>query len=184
MTRVNVKETGTGCRYADNSGAGLPGIRLPAGIDLHLHLDGSMPMDLIRELAAKEGLVPAGKRVEEMVRVGKDCRSLTEFLSCFRLMEQLLGSRETLERCACELVEMLAAQGLFYAEIRFSPFLFVSERMNEEEAVEAVISGVRRGSARSGMPAGVILCALVQGSDAQNRKALELTKQYFGRGIL
>ena len=29
----------------------------------------------------------------------------------------------------------------------------------------------------------VILCALVQGSDEQNRKALELTKQYFRKGI-
>ena len=142
-----------------------------------------MPMDLIRELALREGRVPEGKRVEDLVRVGEDCRSLPEFLSCFRLMEQLLGKKETLERCACELVEMLAAQGLFYAEIRFSPFLFVSEQMNEEEAVEAVISGVRRGSARSGMPAGVILCALVQGSDEQNRKALELTKQHFRKGI-
>ena len=166
-----------------NAAGREPDTKLPAGIDLHLHLDGSMPLRLIRELAEKEGRIPAGKRVEDLVRVGKDCRSLKEFLSCFTLMEQLLGNKESLERCACELVETLSSQGLSYAEIRFSPFLFVSETMNEEEAVEAVISGVKQGCSRSGMPAGVILCALVQGSDEQNRKALELTKQYFRKGI-
>ena len=154
------------------------------GIDLHLHLDGAMPLPLIRELAKERDLIPKGKRVEDLVQAGAGCSNLQEFLNCFKLMEELLKEPAALERCAYELVRTLAGQGLGYAEIRFNPFLFTSEKMKEDEAVESVLRGMYRGSREESFKCGAILCALVHASDEENRRVLELAKEYRSKGVV
>ncbi len=152
-------------------------------IDLHLHLDGSMPLGLIRELAGQEGILKEEDRVEDLVLAGDRCEDLEQFLSCFRLMETLLTKRENVERTAYEIVKTLHAQGLCYAEIRFGPFIHTAEGFDEQMVTEAVISGMRRGCEETGFHAGAILCAVVHHMDLQNRSVLELAKEYLGRGV-
>ena len=49
-------------------------------IDLHLHLDGSLSLDSVRELAALQGIsIPAEDReLLRTLQVAPDCRDLNE----------------------------------------------------------------------------------------------------------
>ena len=91
--------------------------------DLHLHLDGSLSMDVVRTLAERIGYDLEGKDLKKLLCVGDDCASLAEYLSCFDLPGILLQTEDALELASCDLVKRLAAQGLVYAEIRFAPQL-------------------------------------------------------------
>ena len=146
--------------------------------DLHLHLDGSLSIDVVKTLADRIGYDFGGKNVKELLSVGKTCESLPDYLKCFDLPGILLQTEEALEYAACDLVKRLAGQGLVYAEIRFAPQLHKQKGLTQGQAVEAVVKGVRTGCKETGIYAGVLLCAMVNGSDAENEETMELAKAF------
>ena len=52
-------------------------------IDLHLHLDGSVPYQTVRELLAKEGRSLPEADLRKRLSVSPDCRNLDEYLDKF-----------------------------------------------------------------------------------------------------
>ena len=65
-------------------------------IDLHLHLDGSIPVDTARRLAAAQG-IPVPETREELKKemsVVHDCKNLNDYLARFQLACSLLHVRE------------------------------------------------------------------------------------------
>lgn len=70
-------------------------------IDLHLHLDGSMPIDTARKLAAEQGIpVPATREeLRQVMSVMRDCKDLNDYLARFQLACSLLHVREAISEC-------------------------------------------------------------------------------------
>jgi len=76
--------------------------------DLHVHLDGSLRLSTVRELAARYGL-PYDFATDEDVRavcqVDDKCDSLVDYLKVFDITLQLMQRREDITRIAFELAE-------------------------------------------------------------------------------
>ena len=75
--------------------------RVPAAdkyIDLHLHLDGAVTVDIARRLAEVQGieLPQDDAELEKMLTVSEDCTSLNDFLKCFALPQSLMQTEEGL----------------------------------------------------------------------------------------
>ena len=144
-------------------------------IDLHLHLDGSMLPESAWEMAAERGIALPADTLEDFRRfivVTADCRSVNEYLQRFEMPLQILQDRAALERTAYELVRLLAGQGLRYAEIRFAPQLHLRKELAQRDAVEAVLSGVKRAMADyPAIDVGVILCTMCVGDYRLNMEA-------------
>jgi adenosine deaminase len=147
--------------------------RLPK-TDLHVHLDGSLRLGTLIELA-REQRIELPSFTEDGLRaiVFRDhYANLTEYLEGFRHTVAVLQGREALERAACELCEDCQAEGVRYVEIRFAPQLHVQSGFEFSDVVTAVDAGIRRASrsfnarpeVQSGreprFAAGIILCAL------------------------
>lgn len=152
--------------------------------DLHLHLDGSLSIEVVKTLADRIGYYFCGKDIKGLLSVGENCESLPDYLKCFDLPGMLLQTEEALELASCDLVKRLAGQGLVYAELRFAPQLHKQKGLTQGQAVEAVVKGVKKGCLETGIYAGVLLCAMVNGSDAENEETMELAKAYLGRGVV
>lgn len=147
-------------------------------IDLHLHLDGSLPPGLVMELAREQGAaLPEG--LEKALRAPEDCASLNEYLRCFDLPLALLQNAEALEKAAYTLCVELRRQGLLYAEIRFAPQLHTRKGLSQSQAAEAV----GRGIARSKFPAQAILCCMRGGEGRANQETLEAAAKALGAGV-
>ena len=147
--------------------------RLPK-TDLHVHLDGSLRLSTLIELA-REGGIELPSFTEDGLRetvFHPHCASLGEYLEGFRYTVAVLQDREALERTAFELCEDCQAEGVRYVEIRFAPQLHVRRDFEFSDVVRAVDAGIRRAShAFNSRPevaagleprfaAGIILCAL------------------------
>ncbi|MCP4807127.1 MAG: hypothetical protein GY913_14850 [Proteobacteria bacterium] len=115
--------------------AGLP--------NLHCHLDGSMRLETLHELASDRGL-----RVPEPLAFSVGM-GLQAALSRFAFTVRCLDRLEDLRRVAGEICEDAAADGVTTLEIRFAPQLHGSV----PEAVEAVLDGIAGR-------AGLVLCGL------------------------
>ncbi|MDD5656432.1 MAG: adenosine deaminase family protein [Elusimicrobia bacterium] len=147
--------------------------RIPKS-DLHLHLDGSLRLGTLIELARAEK-VKLPSYTESGLRrlVFKDAYSgLPEYLHGFAYTCAVLRRPENIERAARELVEDNAAEGVRYIEVRFAPQLMVDEGMTADEAVRAVARGLWEGAkAHNRLPAvrrgedlpfhyGMIVCGM------------------------
>lgn len=161
-------------------------------IDLHLHLDGSMLPETAWELAHERGIpMPAGTLEEfrTFLVVTADCRSVNEYLKRFEMPLSILQDKASLTRVTRELIELLAAQGLAYAEIRFAPQLHTREGLAQRDAVEAVLEGMRAGLANCpSIGIGILLCAMCVGTAeanaAENLLTIELAREFLGQGVV
>ena len=106
--------------------------------DLHLHLDGSLSIEVVKTLADRIGYDFCGKDIKGLLSVGENCESLPDYLKCFDLPGMLLQTEDALELASCDLVKRLAGQGLVYAELRFAPQLHKQKGLTQEQAVEAL----------------------------------------------
>jgi adenosine deaminase len=142
--------------------------------DLHLHLDGSIRLSTLIELAQKERVpLPADTEQGLREKVFKDqYRNLEEYLQGFTYTGKVMQTPGALERVAYELVLDNIHEGVRYIEVRFAPQLHLHEALGMIEVLQAVdrgISGARdefnsRAEVRSGKEVpfdyGLIVCAM------------------------
>ena len=147
-------------------------------IDLHLHLDGAITVDIAKKLAAIQGIVLPGQTdeyLEEILSVQPDSTSLYDFLTRFNLPLSLLQTKEGLSEAVRLVSDNIQSHGAVYAEIRFAPQLHKQKGMTQEEAVLAALDGLRKTT----LKVNLILCFLRgNGNDAENYETLELAKKY------
>lgn len=142
--------------------------------DLHVHLDGSIRISTLIELA-KEYNVELPSYTEEGLRelVFKDrYASLGEYLKGFAYTVGVLQSELSLERCGYEFAQDNINEGVRYVEVRFAPQLHVHTHMNTVMVIKAVNRGLERAKkefnqrpeVRSGLEPrfeyGIIVCAM------------------------
>lgn len=116
--------------------------------DLHVHLDGSLRLSTLIELA-KASNVKLPSYTEEGLRelVFKDTyKDLGEYLHGFMYTCTVLRNLENLERCSYELAVDNQKEGVRYVEPRFAPQLLMD---GKDLSMEAIFSAVNKGFARA-----------------------------------
>ena len=114
--------------------------------DLHVHLDGSLRIPTLIELA-REQRVELPSYTEGGLRetVYKErYTSLGDYLKGFKYTVAVMQSAEYLERIAAELAEDNQAEGVRYLEVRFAPQLHVRPGLDAVAVIAAVDKGLRR----------------------------------------
>ncbi len=155
-------------------------------IDLHCHLDGSLPPATIRVLAERAGidLPDDPQRLNVMLTAPEDCRSLVEYLTRFELPVACLQTAENLYTAARDLAAEAARENVIYLEVRFAPLLSVNEQLSAEAVVRSVLEGLEEGRRSFGVNYGLILCAMRQHPYEINEQLLPLAEKYLGFGVV
>ena len=147
--------------------------RLPKS-DLHLHLDGSLRLPTLIELAKTHKVALPSRTPEGLLELvfKRAYKNLPEYLRGFEFTVACLQDAESLERAAYELCIDCRAENVFYVEMRFAPQLHVRGEFGVREVLRAVCRGIERAKKtinadpdvkRGAVPrfeAGVIVCAL------------------------
>jgi len=142
--------------------------------DLHLHLDGSLRLDTLIELARSRKVeLPSSSEEGMRTLVFKRAyKNLPEYLRGFEFTVAILQDAEALERAAYELCWDCRGENVFYIEIRFAPQLHVHRGFDINAVIAAVAKGIDKAKAEinrdpqieSGawprFEAGIIVCAM------------------------
>ena len=114
--------------------------------DLHCHLDGSLRLTTLIELAKERGVELPSETPEGLRKlVFKDTyRDLPDYLHGFAYTCGVLTDPEALERVAFELAEDCLAEGVCYLEVRFAPQLHVRAGLDVADVLAAVDRGLSR----------------------------------------
>ncbi len=142
--------------------------------DLHVHLDGSLRLSTLIELAQADNVELPSYDEEGLKRlVFKDhYASLPEYLKGFAYTVSVMQNPENIERIAYELAQDNRDEGVRYLEVRFAPQLHNHSNFPIADVVRAVAAGMDRAkqehNQRPGIPSGddipfeygIICCAL------------------------
>lgn len=114
--------------------------------DLHVHLDGSLRLQTLIELAAEQQVtLPAPDVAGLREKVFKEkYGSLTEYLQGFGLTCAVMQTESALERVAYELAVDNQQEGVRYIEVRFAPQLHQHQHLNCIAVLRAVSRGLER----------------------------------------
>ena len=115
--------------------------------DLHVHLDGSLRLSTLIELAKQEGVeLPSYNEtgLREIVFKSK-YNDLPDYLKGFSYTCAAMQNAENLERIAYELAQDNIAENVRYLEVRFAPHLHINRNLpSMDKIIQAVYNGLNR----------------------------------------
>jgi adenosine deaminase len=149
-------------------------IRAIPKTDLHVHLDGSLRLETLIELAKAGNIeLPSYDAQGLTETVFKETyKDLPDYLAGFAYTCAVLQNPENIERVAYELAQDNLAEGVRYVEVRFGPQLHIRDDFPIREVVGAVVKGMDRAKKEHNNSAsvkdgtdipfeyGIIVCAL------------------------
>lgn len=155
--------------------------------ELHCHLDGSMRIATIEELAHTHRVpLPAAdtEQLRAILQVSETCNSLEEYLRPFDITVSVLQTPDALQRATYELAQDCAAENIRYLEIRFAPMLHTQGGLSLTQVLEAVIRGKQLAEQQWRIRIGIILCGLRHTPPEATLRVAELAVAFKNRGVV
>ncbi|MGT2950529.1 adenosine deaminase [Streptococcus cuniculi] len=152
--------------------------RLPK-VELHCHLDGSISLDFLKKVYNKTEH-DAIKMLADLVIAPDKCQNLTEYLRCFSLLTGALKTEHSLQLAVLDVAQQAIKENIIYMELRFAPEYVANEAMSMEQAVLAVVEGIRLAQSLYKIKIGLILC-MMRGKD--NQQIVHLASKYYQNGV-
>ncbi len=160
--------------------------RLPK-TDLHVHLDGSMRLATVLELAQQQRVTLPASDPEGLARamhIGENTGSLVKYLEAFDVTLAVLQTAEGLYRAAYELAQDAAAENVRYMEVRYSPMLHTKQGLRLTQVVETVLRAMYDAAQAFGIECKLILCGIRNISPESSLEMAELAVAYKNRGVV
>ncbi|MBU1078154.1 MAG: adenosine deaminase [Spirochaetes bacterium] len=146
-------------------------------VDLHRHLDGSLRVRSILEIANQQQYtLPSAdvKELEKYVTVAPDCRSLGDFLKAFETFYPILMNPSAMERIAFEASEDAFQDNVKYCEFRFAPVLQAKGDFSMQEILQGVLKGLEKAHTEYDIINPLILCCYRSESPASSLETVKL----------
>jgi aminodeoxyfutalosine deaminase len=160
--------------------------RLPK-VELHVHLEGSVRPETLRELARTKGwLRRAGTAYWIWRRSRQSFRyaSFQEFLVSFGAATLLLETPEDYALATTRLLEWLGLQNVKYAEVTFSAGVILWKKQSVEAIFDAVSTAAEEAQARLGVRVNWIFDAVRHFGAEHVREVLRWAERFRSRGVI
>lgn len=156
--------------------------------DLHVHLDGSLRIETMLELADQQKVkLPADdpeSLKKHLVPTAETVTSLKEYLKAFDITLSVLQEADALRRAAYELAEDCAKENIRFFEVRYSPILHQKNGLTLPVIVESVLEGLTQAEKDFGVKSGVIICGIRSMDPSTSLLLAELTVAFQGKGVV
>ncbi|MDN9636194.1 adenosine deaminase [Clostridioides difficile] len=156
-------------------------------IDLHCHLDGSVRVETMLDIAIKEKIDLPSNNMDEIKKLAKvsfNCTSLDEYLEKFDLPLKVMQSKENLKRITFELLEDASRENVKYIEIRFAPLLHTQKGMSVKNIIEGIIEGIREAESIYDIKGNLILGCMRTMTSKEALLVIEEGKSFVNKGVV
>jgi len=130
-------------------------------VDLHRHLEGSLRLQTLAEIAQEHGIDLPSYDIEYLrpfVTVTSEKPGFHRFLEKFRLLRRFYPTQAAVERVAYEAVADAAADNVKYLELRFNPVALArTQGFSLDQVTTWVCSAVARAQSDCGVCVNLIL---------------------------
>ena len=150
-----------------------------AKTELHCHLDGSLSLPTIRQLAAMANidLPTSDEELKHHVTAPAHCENLLDYLEAFDYIRPLLQTKEALTLAAYDVAKQAALENVLYIEVRFAPELSMDQGLTVPETIDAVCEGLRQAQDEFGIVAKALVCGMRQSDQELTSRILAEANQ-------
>ncbi len=140
-------------------------LRAIAKVELHQHVDGSIPVEVTWGLMRQHGLAPVETQ-EEMAKLlvlqpEEEGAGLLKYLDKFHYPLWVTQFYENVAEVGYSIAKAAYAQGVRLLEIRYSPIIHVYAGLTPRQAIVSLLEGLNRAEAElEGLTCGVIIIAM------------------------
>ena len=155
-------------------------------VELHLHLEGSLRPETLREISRSKGrrVSEVEQWILERQQRGYRYSTFMEFVEAFKFVVLLLETPEDYARATLRLMEGLAAQNVKYAEITLSAGVVLWKQQQLDQVYEAIRAASLEAGARLGMQVNWIFDAVRQFGPGPAREVLKWAIRYRSEGVV
>lgn len=156
-------------------------------VDLHRHLEGSLRLETVLELARSHGMgLPGTSRLRALVQVEEEePYTFQNFLSKFQTLRLFYRSPEIIGRITREAIADASADNVRYMELRFSPAaLSKAEGFSFAEVMDWVVDGVNQAKGACGIAVGLVASVNRHESPQLAERIIGLAVERKGDGIV
>lgn len=133
-------------------------------IELHCHLDGSVSIALLKQLALEQDI----SLNEQNLQVDHNCENLEDYLCCFDEIQKVLQTADSLRRSVVDVASQAVQDNVKYIEIRFAPLFHMEKGLSINETIQAVIEGAKQAMSEYDITINILVCAMRQHSNEVN----------------
>jgi len=155
-------------------------------VELHLHLEGSLRPDTLREVSKGKGRMESAVEqwILERQQRGYCYSTFMEFVEAFKFVVLLLETPEDYALATLRLMEWLAAQNVKYAEITLSAGVVLWKQQPLDRVYEAIRAASLEAGTRLGVRVNWIFDAVRQFGPGPAREVLMWASRYRAEGVV
>jgi adenosine deaminase len=157
-------------------------------IDLHRHLEGSLRLESLLEIARTYKLDVPHESLEQLrplVQVTNDPPDHEVFLNKFEILRHFYRSPEIIHKLVYETVADAAKDNIYYLELRFSPQALARvRRFSLVDVTDWVIQAVQQAGKDFDIQVGLIITLVRHDPLEQAKKVADIAFDYAGKGIV
>jgi adenosine deaminase/aminodeoxyfutalosine deaminase len=155
-------------------------------VELHLHLEGSIRPETLRELSQTKGRLHQETEdwIEKRVRSNFRYQTPQEFLEAFKLLTLLLESPQDYALITTRLCEWLAEQNVKYAEVTLSAGVILWKKQSVDAIFEAIHAAAAGAEARLGIRVRWIFDAIRHFGLDHARQVIECAARCRSQGVV
>lgn len=153
-------------------------------IDLHRHMEGSLRLETLAEVAREHGVNLPSYDIEELrpyVQFTDDVPDFYNFLSKMELLRQFYSEDEAVERIAYEAVADASHDNIEYLELRVSP---AGKQIPAERVMYNVVKAVERTTREYPIQVRLLVTIVREFGVKVAEEVLELALDYQDRGVV
>ncbi|MBI1819136.1 MAG: adenosine deaminase [Nitrospirae bacterium] len=132
-------------------------------VELHQHVDGSIPAGVTWELMKKHGLNPVETlgEMEKLLTLQEDeGGSLLRYLDKFHYPQWITQFYENITRVVESIIEQAYQNRVKLIELRYSPIIHTFAGLTIRQTISSVLTGINRAKDKFGVDAGLIIIAM------------------------
>ena len=169
----------------DNPSIEISISRLPK-VELHLHLEGSVLPETLRELSRTKGRLHKETEdwIENRLRTNFCYQNSQEFLDAFKLVTLLLESPQDYALATTRLCERLAEQNVKYAEVTLSVGVILWKKQAVDAIYDAIVAAASEAEVRLGVRVKWIFDAIRHFGVEHARQVLAWAKRFRSTGVV
>ncbi|MBW0765534.1 adenosine deaminase [Mammaliicoccus fleurettii] len=124
--------------------------------ELHCHLDGSVSIELIQQLAQEQQI---HINIED-IQVDQTCDSLDEYLKSFDTILKVLQTKDSIEKAVIDVAQQAHNDNIKYIEIRFAPLFHTDKGLSVKEILDSVNIGATKAESLYPIKVNMLVCGM------------------------
>ena len=151
--------------------------------ELHLHLEGAIPLETLFDFIQKRGGEPSIKNLDDL-RARLTYTNFAHFIDLWVWKNTFIKEEKDFEEIAYQVLCNLSKQNVKYVEAHYAPGDYWRQGLSEQGITECLIKGMKRARDDFGIGCELILDICRDNGPEKGMERLNTLTPYLGKGLI